>query len=446
MTHNGPRQFRKSMSLSGTRTFVGFGFGAIQAGLFLYEAFRSGAFGRLVVAEVVPEVIAAVRRNGGHYTLNIALPDRIERTEIGPVELLNPNEPADREILIQVVAGAQELGTAVPSVKFFTCADPGSLHRILALGLRLKAAHGGPPSIIYSAENHNHAAEILSEQVSSEWSSSERQAVSSRVRFLNTVVGKMSGVLSDPAEISSAGLAPVTPGAQRAFLVEAFNRILITRIDFQDPFQRGIAVFEEKSDLLPFEEAKLYGHNATHALAAYMGGMCGAATIADLRQRPGMIRFLRKAFVDESGGALTRKYAGLDPLFSPAGYAAYADDLLVRMTNPFLRDLVERVGRDPQRKLGWDDRLVGTMRVALAQNIDPKRYALGAAAAVGRLAPQAFEQPDTPLNGILQPLWEAARPAASEQQHVLASIAAARTRLLAWRTAGCPDPDVFFKD
>ena len=32
-------------------TFVGFGFGAIQAGLFLYEAYRSGNFGRLVVAE-----------------------------------------------------------------------------------------------------------------------------------------------------------------------------------------------------------------------------------------------------------------------------------------------------------------------------------------------------------------------------------------------------------
>ena len=34
------------------KTFVGFGFGAIQGGLFLYEAFRSGKFGRLVVAEV----------------------------------------------------------------------------------------------------------------------------------------------------------------------------------------------------------------------------------------------------------------------------------------------------------------------------------------------------------------------------------------------------------
>ena len=54
------------------RTFVGFGFGAIQGGLFLYEAFRSGKFGRLVVAEVVPEVVAAVRRAQGRFRVNIA--------------------------------------------------------------------------------------------------------------------------------------------------------------------------------------------------------------------------------------------------------------------------------------------------------------------------------------------------------------------------------------
>jgi len=43
------------MPLTGSKTFVGFGFGAIQAGLFLYEAYQSGNFGRLVVAEVLPD-------------------------------------------------------------------------------------------------------------------------------------------------------------------------------------------------------------------------------------------------------------------------------------------------------------------------------------------------------------------------------------------------------
>jgi mannitol-1-phosphate 5-dehydrogenase len=348
--------------------------------------------------------------------------------------------------LIQAVASAEELGTAVPSVKFFTCAEPGSIHRILAQGLQLKAVHGGPPSVIYSAENHNHAAEILSEHVFSEVPHSERQAVLRHVRFLNTVVGKMSGILSDSAEITAAGLTPVTPDSQRAFLVESFNRICISRIDFPEPFRRGISVFEEKDNLLPFEEAKLYGHNATHALAAFIGGICGATTIADLRDRAGMMAFLRKAFVEESGGALTRKYAGLDPLFSPAGYAAYADDLLIRMTNPNLHDLVERVGRDPHRKLGWDDRLVGTMRLVMSQGIEPKRYALGAAAALAWLSPQLLKQPDLPIVETLHSLWEPARPDGYESLRMVMTIADARKRLMAWRKAGCPDLDAFFKE
>ena len=72
------------------RTFVGFGFGAIQAGLFVYEAWRSGNFGRLVVAEVVPAMVEGIRRNGGRYALNVATPSGIEAHEIGPVEILNP--------------------------------------------------------------------------------------------------------------------------------------------------------------------------------------------------------------------------------------------------------------------------------------------------------------------------------------------------------------------
>ena len=66
------------MSLSGNRTFVGFGFGAIQAGLFLYEAFRSGNFRRLMVAEVMPKAVMALRQSAGQYAVNVAYYDRVE--------------------------------------------------------------------------------------------------------------------------------------------------------------------------------------------------------------------------------------------------------------------------------------------------------------------------------------------------------------------------------
>ena len=85
--------------------------------------------------------------------------------------------------------------------------------------------------------------------------------------------------------------------------------------------------------------------------------------------------------------------------------------LLERMLNPHLRDTVERVTRDARRKLGWSDRLVGTMRLALEHGITPRGYAAGAAAA-----------------------WRAMR----EEEPGLAATALADT----WRAAGADEGEV----
>ena len=239
------------MPLTGTRTFVGFGFGAIQSGLFLYEAFQSGAFHRLVVAEVLPEVVQAVRREGGSFCINIAQPDRVESACIGPVEIFSPNVEVDRAVLLAAIARAEEIATAVPSVSFYVSEKPGSLHRLLAEGLCQKVQRGGPRAIVYAAENHNHAAEILEAAVLGLVPPELQAAVRRRVRFLNTVIGKMSQVVADPEEVQARRLAPIMPGFPRAFLVEAFNHILISRVQFPEPFQRGIRVLQEKDDLLP---------------------------------------------------------------------------------------------------------------------------------------------------------------------------------------------------
>jgi mannitol-1-phosphate 5-dehydrogenase len=438
------------MGLSGTRTYVGFGFGAIQAGLFLYEAFGSGAFGRLVVAEVLPEVVSAVRGAGGHFCVNIAHSDRVEHAMVGPVEIEDPASAFDRARLVEAIAEAEEIGTAIPSIAYYVSDAPGSLHRVLAAGLRKKAASNGPRAVVYTAENHNHAAEILESSVIEEIPEDEREAVRSRVRFLNTVIGKMSGVISEPEEIQSQELTTITPGDQRAFLVEAFNRILISKIRFgetegEPPFRRGIQVFEEKENLLPFEEAKLYGHNATHALAAYVGAVRGVQRIAGLREIPGILPFLQSAFIEESGEALVRKHAGVDTLFTREGYRHYADDLLARMTNPYLRDSVERVGRDPGRKLGWDDRLIGTMRVALGQGVEPRRFAFGAAAALATMDRSVLER-DAPAEALLSPLWHEAATDEGEKAAVLGLIEEGRRRLRRWRDSGFPDLERFFRN
>jgi len=423
------------VSLSGKHTFVGFGFGAIQAGLFLYEAYRSGNFRRLVVAEVQSGVVKALRGSSGLYSVNVAHQDHIEFEQIGPVEIANPEMQDDAEFLAQRVAEADEIATALPSIRFYTTASPGSVHRILADGLMRKAASAGPPAVIYAAENNNTAAEALEEAVFSVVPQDQRDKVRSRVRFLNTVIGKMSGVVVDPDEMQSRQLIPIMPNGDRAFLVEEFNRILISRIQFEDPtlsFRRSITVFEEKVHLLPFEEAKLYGHNATHALAAYVGIIRGVKQLAELRESPGVLEFLEAAFIQESGRALIAQNEGEDPLFTPEGLRAYADDLLVRMFNPFLGDTVERVGRDAARKLAWDDRLIGTIRGGLRNGLAMKRFGLGAAAAACALDAEVLNSKSA-LRAVLEPIWDQSLADDDEKRNVLRVVEEGREVLKLWR-------------
>ncbi len=366
-----------------TRTFVGFGFGPIQSGLFLYEAYLSGNFDRFVVAEVDAELVRAVQDAGGRYALNIARTDRVDPFELSGIELMNPRTAEGRDALIDAIAQADELATALPSVDFYDAGGDASVVSLLAAGLAGRDAPG--PTVLYAAENNNHAAEILTDKLT------DAGAQIGRFQALNTVIGKMSGVITDPQTIETMELAPITPRAGRAILIEEFNRILVSQVEIEG-FGRGIDVFEEKPDLLPFEEAKLFGHNAIHAVMGYLADLRGYRTIAEVAGDEDILTVARTAFLDEAGPALIARHAGLgDPLFTPAGWRTYAEDLLERMVNPNLNDRVERVGRDHRRKLGWDDRIYGTMRRALNAGLSPRNLAAGAAAGVCSMIRRADE-------------------------------------------------------
>lgn len=367
--------------------FVGFGFGAIQGGLFAAEAFRSGRFRRLIVAEIRPDVVQSIRRAGGRYRVNVARPSGREVCEVAGVEILNPAVPADRAALVAAVAAATEICTALPGVAAYDSIVP-----LLAEGLRAKAT----PCVIYTAENQTNAADILRQALNQHLA-----APPVHMQILSTVIGKMSGVVTDPGEIDGAGLMPVTDGLSQAFLVEEFNHILISRITLPG-FQRGITVFDEKDNLAPFQEAKLFGHNAVHALLGYLAHRRGCRFIAEAAADKALMAQVRTAFLEESGGALIARHHGADALFTAAGYQAYADDLLARMVNPWLRDSVARVIRDSQRKLAWNDRLIGTMRRALDAGITPLRFAQGAAIALELVAAGA---PVRSRDDWLEALW-----------------------------------------
>ncbi|MCL2105044.1 MAG: hypothetical protein FWH21_08360 [Kiritimatiellaeota bacterium] len=412
-------------------TFVGFGFGPIQSGLFAKEAAESGRFDEIVVAEVDGGLVDALRQNNDTYAVNVAHADRVEAVTVKGVRLLNLSVPDDVGHLRAALAAATEIVTSLPSVAFYTRGGEASVAALIAEGLR---ANTGGQTVVYTAENNNHAAAILREAVVGQ---DARPGPTRPTQYLNTVIGKMSQVVADPLEIARRNLRPIVPmegggagetaaSGGRAFLVEAFNRILVSEITLPG-FEPGIMAFEQKADLLPFEEAKLYGHNAIHTVLGFLGKRLGVVSLAELRGHADMMALARQAFVEEIGAALVRKYSRLnDPLFTREGFTAYADDLLERITNPFLADTVGRAIRDPLRKLGANDRIFGAIRQCLAQGIEPSALAHAARVALGVL-PQLPEWPahgvPSDLDATLALLWERDTLAAAEMAQVLPLLA-----------------------
>jgi len=403
-------------------TFVGFGFGPIQTGLLLFEAVESKRFDRFVVAEVDQVLVDAVRAAGNEVAINIAGKDGIHTRRLASIELFNPRSAADREAVLSAIAESDELGTAIPSVDFYSAGGDASIAAMLSLG-----AKPDRPRIVYTAENNNFAAEILQEKIRLLAPGKEFP----NLQCLNTVVGKMSGVVSSPEEMTRLGLAPLVPGFEKCVLVEEFNRILISRITLHG-FARKIQVFEEKDDLLPFEEAKLYGHNAVHALLGYLARLRGYEVMSRIGDDAQLMALGRRVFLEESGAPLIRRHAATrDRLFTETGYAAYADDLLARMVNPWLFDRVDRIIRDPARKLGWDDRLFGTMRLGLEAGISPVGMALGAAAATEFAISQEEPHGGSPRE-YLGRLW-GEKAAGPQRERCLDLVEASIPRLEEWR-------------
>ena len=98
-----------------------------------------------------------VNNNGGKITVNIAAKDHVFQEEYKNLEVYSPADPEGKEKLIAAAAEAQEIATALPSVKFF-----GPTAAWLKEGFRRN-----PDKVryIYTAENDNHAAEKLEAEI-----------------------------------------------------------------------------------------------------------------------------------------------------------------------------------------------------------------------------------------------------------------------------------------
>ncbi|MGQ9622462.1 MAG: mannitol-1-phosphate 5-dehydrogenase [Candidatus Caldatribacteriaceae bacterium] len=123
---------------------------------------------------------------------------------------------------------------------------------------------------------------------------------------------------------------------------------------------------------------KLYTHNLGHATLGYLGYLRGYTYVHEGFADPWVSEVFERA-LDETTKALLRRFPkDLDP----QEHKEVREDIRVRFGNHLLKDTVHRVSRDPLRKLGPQERLVGSAKLCLEEGVFPENIALVCAAAL----------------------------------------------------------------
>ncbi|MDC7221164.1 MAG: mannitol-1-phosphate 5-dehydrogenase [Spirochaetales bacterium] len=145
-------------------------------------------------------------------------------------------------------------------------------------------------------------------------------------------------------------------------------------------------------------ERKLFTLNTGHAVCAWIGQYLGFPTIKEAIEDETVARLV-KGIMTQSGDALVAKHG-----FSPEAHAAYIEKILKRFANPYIIDSVERVGRQPVRKLTKGERIASPVTAAMDNNLPYDKLLLGAAAAM------YFKSDEDPQVGELKDMLKSKSP------------------------------------
>ncbi len=119
----------------------------------------------------------------------------------------------------------------------------------------------------------------------------------------------------------------------------------------------GLPGLQVCSDLGPYYARKLYTNNAGHALLAYEGFLAGHETLCAALAEP-VIRARLEALLAGAATMLASEYN-----WDRRDLTEHLECLLrYRFANEHLADRVDRVARQPLRKLGPQERLIGLLR------------------------------------------------------------------------------------
>ena len=343
---------------------VHFGAGNIGRG-FVWLLLHDAGY-EVVFADVNAELIDALAASE-RYTVHEVGVDARDRVVDGYRAV---NSQTDATALLDELRTADVATTAVgPTILRFIAP-----HLVMALRERPADA---PPLAIMACENAINATDLLRDEIASLSSPEEWPSLAAKAIFANTAVDRIV-----PGQAADAGL-DVT--------VETFFEWAIERPPFGDDAP-DIPGAHFVDDLAPYIERKLFTVNTGHASTAYFGFIAGHVRISDALADPDVAAAVERV-LGETSALIVAKHD-----FTEAEQAGYRAAILERFRNPELPDTVERVGRQPLRKLGRHERFIGPAAELASMGLPVS----GLLAAVG--AALRFDVPADPESVELQQL------------------------------------------
>ncbi|OBT88183.1 hypothetical protein VE02_02431 [Pseudogymnoascus sp. 03VT05] len=316
-----------NMEESEKKKAVHFGAGNIGRG-FVGEFLHNSGY-EVVFADVQDSIIDQLNAKDSYDVIQVGTEGE-QRSQVRNYRAINSriNEAA----LIKEITTADVVTCSVgPNVLKF-------IAPVIAQGIDRRATGLRPLSVI-ACENAIGATDTLAEFIKKGVSPYRILDLGNRARFANSAIDRIV-----PAQDPNAGLD---------VKLEKFSEWVVDRTPFAPYTPPDIKGIKWVDDLVPFIERKLYTVNTGHAAAAYHGYYHKKQTVFDAMQDPRILKQVRRALAETSSLIVGKHGIGADE------QSEYVERILLRISNPHLEDSVERVGRDPLRKLSRKERFIG---------------------------------------------------------------------------------------
>lgn len=330
------------------KTAIQFGGGNIGRGFI--GAVLSQAGYKVVFADVNQELLDRINKDG-KYTVHV-MDVQQSQIEISNISAVNSNS----DDVINEIVNAEIITTAV-GVRILRFVAPAIAKGIVAR----KAAGIEAPLNIVACENAVRATSQLKELVYALLDEDTAAWASAHVGFADCSVDRI--------------VPPVRSENPIDVVVENFYEWNVEEKSFVGGAPK-IDGMNLADNLLAYIERKLFTLNTGHAITAYLGQLKGYKTIDESIADPEIYAVV-KAAMQQSGEGLVRKFG-----FDHDAHFAYIEKIIKRFKNPYLKDDVTRVGREPLRKLSAGDRLVLPMQTALSYGLPVDKLIIGIAAAL----------------------------------------------------------------